>query len=83
MESKRLVSGDLAVAATSSNSFSPRASVSENRLLLVAQNARDLLSRLPELRIGLAHLLDDDVGQAREKRRLEPDSPAPGERRGG
>ena len=45
-------------------------------LLLGGEHAADLVAVLDELRIRLAHLLDHDVGEAGQERRLHPDAQA-------
>ena len=58
--------------ASSSNTFSPRASVSRKRSSSSAHDPLDLGGVLDELRIGVAHLLDHDAGSAVDA--VEPDA---------
>ena len=51
----------------------PRASVSENSLLLGAHDSLDVGGVLAQQRVRVAHLLDDDRGQTVQP--FEPDAP--------
>ena len=71
------------LAAASSKSLQPARERLAEPLLLRGEHALDCLPLLGELRVDLAHLLDDDVRRAAAGRSSRPTSRACARRRGG
>ncbi len=76
LQVERVVAGDLALRRRLLEDRHAALERLAEALLLGGEHAVDLVAVLDELRIRRAHLLDHDVGEAGQERRLHPDAQA-------